>query len=80
MYITFAILAVTVILLIIGRPRPELTGMLALLALVLTGILSVEQALSGFSNSTVLMVAALFVVAEGLSRTGITAWLSQQRP
>ncbi len=51
---------------------------MALLALFLTGILTAEQSLSGFSNSTVIMIAALFVVGEGLSRTGVTAWLGQQ--
>lgn len=77
MYITFAILAITIVFLIFGRLRSDLVALLSLIALILAGVLTVEQALSGFSNSTVLMVAALFVVAEGLSRTGVTAWLSQ---
>ena len=77
MYITFAILAITILFFVFGRLRSDLVALLSLLALLLAGVLSVDQALSGFSNSTVLMVAALFVVAEGLSRTGVTTWLSQ---
>ncbi|MFN2137198.1 MAG: SLC13 family permease [Candidatus Promineifilaceae bacterium] len=75
---TFAILAVTILLFVWGKIRSDLVALLALLALFLSGILSTEQALSGFSNSTVIMIAALFVVGEGLSRTGVTAWIGQQ--
>jgi di/tricarboxylate transporter len=76
--ITFAILSVTIFFFILGRPRSDVVAALSLLALALTSVLSVEEALSGFSNATVIMIAALFIVAEGLSRTGVTAWLSQQ--
>ena len=78
MILTFVILTLTIILFIWGRLRSDLVALMALLALFLSGILTAEQALSGFSNSTVIMIAALFVVGEGLSRTGVTAWLGQQ--
>ncbi len=78
MNLTFLILALTIVLFIWGRLRSDLVALLALIALFLTGILTAEQTLSGFSNSTVLMIASLFVVGEGLSRTGVTAWLGQQ--
>lgn len=77
MLLTFAILAVTILLFIFSKLRADVVALLSLLALFLSGILSSEQALAGFANSTVIMVAALFVVGEGLSRTGITAWLGQ---
>lgn len=51
---------------------------MSVLALFLAGILSLDQALAGFSDSTVIMIAALFVVGEGLSRTGVTAWLGDK--
>ncbi len=75
MILTFAILAVTIILFVSGRIRSDLVALLSVLALFLAGILTVDQALAGFSDSTVIMIAALFVVGEGLSRTGVTAWL-----
>ena len=78
MILTFAILVVTIILFIWGRIRSDLVALMALLALFLSGILTMDQALSGFSNSTVIMIAALFVVGEGLSRTGVTAWIGQE--
>ena len=78
MIFTFLILAVTILLFIWGRLRPDLVALLSVLALFLTGIINLEQALAGFADSTVIMVTALFVVAEALSRTGVTAWLGRQ--
>lgn len=75
---TFVILAITLGLLISGRLRSDLVALLALLALYVTGILSIEQSLAGFGNATVIMIASLFVVGEGLSRTGITSWLGER--
>ena len=78
MILTFAILAITIIFFVVGRLRADLVALLALLALYLTGILTLDQALTGFSEPAVIMIAALFVVGDGLSRTGVTAWLGQQ--
>ena len=78
MYLTFAILIVTIVVFIWGRLRSDVTAVLALLALYLTGILTLPQTLAGFGDSTVVMIAALFVVGEGLSRSGVTAWLSSR--
>jgi di/tricarboxylate transporter len=52
--------------------------LLALLALYLAGVLDLSQALAGFADPTVIMIATLFVVGEGLSRTGVSAWLSER--
>ena len=75
MILTFVILAITIALFIHGRLRSDLVALLSLLALFIGGILTTDQALAGFSDSTVILIAALFVVGEGLSRTGVTAWL-----
>ena len=78
MILTFAILAVAIILFVSGRLRSDLVALMSVLALFLAGVITLEQALSGFGNSTVIMIAALFVVGEGLSRTGVTAWLGEK--
>ena len=78
MTITFVILAVTIILFVAGSLKPDIVAMLSVLALLAVGVIDVNRALSGFSNSTVIMIAALFIVGEGLSRTGVTAWISVQ--
>lgn len=78
MITTFAILGITVVLFIHGRLRADLVALFSLVALFLAGILTSQQALVGFSDSTVVLITALFVVGEGLSRTGVTAWLGNQ--
>lgn len=75
MTITFTILAITIGLFIWGKPRADIVALLSLLALYLTGVISVNQSLAGFSDSAVIMIAVLFVVGEGLTHTGITSWL-----
>lgn len=77
MILTFVILAVTILLFISGKIRSDLVALISLLALFLNGIIPLNEALAGFSDSTVIMIAGLFVVGEGLSRTGVTAWLGE---
>jgi len=71
---TFIILGVTIVLFVWGRWPPDLVALLSLLALALSGVIGTSDALAGFGNPTVVMIAALFVVGEGLSRTGVTGW------
>lgn len=69
--ITFIILAATIILFVTNRVRGDLVAVGALLAFVIFGILTPAEALAGFSNSVVIMIAGLFVVGAGLLRTGL---------
>ncbi|MBT2163534.1 SLC13 family permease [Zobellia barbeyronii] len=73
MTILFVILAVTIALFVWGRFPPDVVALMSMLALYLVGILNMEESLSGFSNPTVIMIAALFIIGEGLARTGWTA-------
>ncbi len=75
MIITFLILAATIFLFVWGKPRADIAALLSMLALYLSGIISVNEALSGFADAAVIMIAALFVVGDGLTQTGVTAWL-----
>jgi len=49
----------------------DVVALIALVALPLTGVLTVSEALAGFSDPSVVLIGALFVVGEGLVRTGI---------
>ncbi len=69
--ITFSILAATIILFVTNRVRGDLVAVGAILAFVIFGILTPQEALAGFSNSVVIMIAGLFVVGAGLLRTGL---------
>ena len=68
-----AILIVTIALFIWGKFTPDIIALLSMLSLFLFGILDLTETLSGFSNPTVIMIAALFIIGEGLSQTGWTA-------
>jgi di/tricarboxylate transporter len=48
----------------------DMTSLLVLLALPLSGLLSVEEAFSGFSNPAVITVAAMFIISDGITHTG----------
>jgi di/tricarboxylate transporter len=78
MGITFVILGVTIAMFVWGRFSLDVVALSSLLALFLADVISVEEALSGFSNSTVVLIGTLFVVGEGLTRTGITAWFGDR--
>lgn len=70
--ITSLILSAAVILLLSGRVRPDLVSLLVMLSLGLAGILTVQETLSGFSRSAVVTIMAIFILAEGLRRSGVT--------
>lgn len=67
----FAVLASAIVLFATDRVRLDAVALIVLLSLLLSGILTVEEALAGFSDPVVLMIAGLFVVGEALVTTGI---------
>lgn len=73
MYILLTILGTTILLFVWGKFPPDVVALMSMLSLYLVGVLNIQEALSGFSNPTVIMIAALFIIGEGLSRTGWTA-------
>jgi di/tricarboxylate transporter len=54
-----------------NKPRMDVVALLPIILLPLTGVLSVGETLSGFSDPNVVLIAALFVIGEGLVRTGV---------
>lgn len=76
--ISFAVLGLVVALFMSNRVPVGIVAIGAALSLWATGVLTLEQVLAGFGDPTVLFIAALFVVSEGLDATGVTAWAGQQ--
>ncbi len=70
---TLIILALSAVLFVSGRLRSDLVAILSALALVLCGVLTPEEALAGFSNPIVVMMAGLFIVGGGIFSTGLAA-------
>lgn len=75
--LTFLILGATIFAFMTNRVRADLVAVVSLLAFVITGILTPAEALAGFSNSVVLMIAGLFVVGAGILRTGLAGMAGQ---
>jgi len=74
----FIILGLVVALFVWNRLPIGIVAIGAALLLWATGILTLNEALSGFGDPVVLFIAALFVVSEGLDATGVTTWAGQQ--
>jgi len=76
--ITFLVLAAVVVVFAWDRIPVALVAIGAALSLWATGVLDLDQSLAGFGDPTVIFIASLFVVSEGLDASGVTAWLGQQ--
>jgi di/tricarboxylate transporter len=70
--VTFIILGLAMVLLVSELLQPDLVALLVVISLGLTGVLTVSEAFSGFSRSAVIIIMAVFILAEGLQRTGVT--------
>ena len=68
--ITLGVFVMAVVLFITEKVPVEVTALLVLVTLSLTGVLSVDEALAGFSNPATVTVAAMFILSAGLYRTG----------
>ncbi|WP_083227095.1 MULTISPECIES: SLC13 family permease [Lysinibacillus] len=75
--LTFLILGATIFAFVTNKVRADLVAIVSLLAFVITDILTPTEALAGFSNSVVLMIAGLFVVGAGILRTGLAGMAGQ---
>ena len=76
--ITFLVLGAVVAVFVWDRLPVAVVAVGVALSLWATGVLSLEQALAGFGDPTVIFIAALFVVSEALDSTGVTTWAGQQ--
>lgn len=75
--IVFSILGFTIGLFIWDKWRMDMVAIAALLSLGLFGILTPSELVAGFGQPVVVMIAALFVIGEGLFRTGVASSVGQ---
>src|SRR5262249_25146578 len=76
--ICFLILGAAVVLFVSQQVPVEIVAIGVALSLFFTGILKLGPALSGFGDPTVLFIASLFVVSEGLDASGVTTLVGQK--
>ncbi|MCY1350132.1 transporter, divalent anion:Na+ symporter (DASS) family [compost metagenome] len=65
------LLMAAITLFVLNKPRMDVVALLVIVALPLTGVLDIQHTLAGFSDPSVVLIAALFVIGDGLVRTGI---------
>ena len=78
MYITLAILLLSVVFFVNGKVRSDIVALSSLVALLIFQILTPEEALAGFSNNVVIMMIGLFVVGGAIFQTGLAKMISSK--
>jgi di/tricarboxylate transporter len=69
--VVLLLLAAAIMMFAINRPRMDAVALIMLTALPFTGVVTMSEALAGFSDANIVLIAALFVIGEGLVRTGV---------
>jgi di/tricarboxylate transporter len=69
--VVLVLLVSAIVMFAINKPRMDAVALIMLTALPFTGAITMGEALAGFSDSNVVLIAALFVIGDGLVRTGV---------
>src|SRR5262245_24154415 len=69
--IVLLLLAAAIAMFAVNKPRMDVVALITLTVLPFTGSITMTEALAGFSDANVILIAALFVIGEGLIRTGV---------
>jgi di/tricarboxylate transporter len=72
-----ALAVATLVFLVTGRVRIDAIGLLLMVALVAAGVLPYDDAVAGLGNKAILTIAGLYVVGEGLTRTGALEFIAR---
>lgn len=75
--LTIAILVIAVGLFATNRIPFDLIGIAVLVAVFFVGLIPLDKALSGFANNAIITIGSVYVISEGLSRTGVAYSLGQ---
>lgn len=67
----FTVVALTMILLMSRTLRYDLVAVFSLLLIILSGVLSPEEAFAGLVHPVVLLVASMFILTQGLTNSGL---------
>ena len=69
--IVLALLGAAIVMFSLNRPRSDAVALLMMVTLPFTGLITVNEALAGFANPNIVLIAAMFVIGEALARTGV---------
>ena len=80
--IVLVLLGAAIMMLSLNRPRSDAVALIMMVALPFTGLITVNEALAGFANPNIVLIAAMFVIGESLVRTGVAQgigdWLARK--
>ena len=71
MTLTLIVLLLAAVAFAWGRWRSDIVALCAVIVLLLGGVLTPAEALAGFSNPIIIMMAGLFIVGGGVFQTGL---------
>lgn len=79
--LVLVLLVSAIVMFAINKPRMDVVALLMMTLLPFTGVLTMSEALTGFSDPNIVLIAALFVIGDGLVRTGVARrlgdWLTK---
>jgi len=79
--VVLGLLALAILMFAFNRPRADAVALIAMAVLPFTGTVTATEAIAGFSNPNVVLIAAMFVIGEALARTGVAQrigdWLAR---
>lgn len=73
--VVLLLLAAAIVMFAINKPRMDAVALIMLVALPFTGVITMGEGLVGFSDSNIVLIAALFIIGDGLVRTGVARGL-----
>ena len=80
--IVLALLGAAILMFSLNRPRSDAVALIMMVVLPFTGLITVSEALAGFANPNIVLIAAMFVIGEALARTGVAQgigdWLARR--
>ena len=76
--ITIAVILIAIVLFATEALSIDLVAMLIMISLVVTGVISPQQGVAGFSNSATITVAFMFVLSAALLKTGALQSVAHQ--
>lgn len=77
-WILIAVIAATLIAIVFDLLRADLVAIIVLAFLPLTGIVTYQEAFSGFSRSVVITIIGLFILTQALEDTGVVVWIADR--
>jgi len=78
LFLTVIITVVAFVLFATEKYPVDLVAILTVVVLLLTGIITPEEAVSGFSNPATITVLAMFIISEGIQRSGVVRILGEK--